>query len=63
VIHLSKPVSVSVQPPASQVKLKPDSRIWWNHPDHGFAVETEKKMADSEKSETYACFIEFNVAF
>jgi len=32
-------------------------------PDHGFAVETEKKMADSEKSETYACFVEFNLAF
>ena len=25
-------------------------------PDHGFAVETEKKMADSEKSETEVVF-------
>jgi len=47
VIHLSKlksvPVSVSVKPPASQVKLKPDSRIWWNHPRSRFCCQNRKK--------------------
>jgi len=57
VIHLSKPVpvSVSVKLPASQVKLKPDLRIWWNHPRSRFHCRNRKKMADSDKSETYVC--------
>ena len=51
VIHLSKPkpvsVSISVKPPASQVKWNPIRESGETIPDHGFAVETEKKMADS----------------
>ena len=53
VIHLSKlklvPVSVSVKPPASPVKLKPVSRIWWNHSRKGWPRRNFVKVFDASK--------------
>jgi len=53
VIHLSNPkpvpVSVSVKPPASQVKLKPDSRIWWNRLRSRFRCRNRKKDGRSRE--------------